>query len=41
MTVSVPRHWRRLGWLAAGYALNELLEVAGFEVTDHLLRALT
>ena len=27
--------------VAGGYALNELLEVFGIELTDHLLRMLT
>ena len=40
MRARVPLRLRHLALLAAGYALNEVLEVAGFELTDHLMRLL-
>ena len=32
------RRLRALAWLAAGYALNEVLGFAGFELLEHLAR---
>ena len=39
MSTASPRRWKALALLAAGYCLNEVLEVMGFEVFDHLARS--
>lgn len=35
---TLPPRLKALALVAGGYALNELLEVLGIELTDHLLR---